>query len=156
MQSLPCSAKIENMDPNAQPNTRLVSDDRNTRQILKTQTRVLKFSKSLTPNVRIIYKTRISKLKRGVHHARVWRTWDLKVNKLAFHQLTRKSHLQSMDAWILRKRFPEGVKRRSPFMASDDRIPRKQTLNMAKVISYLKKSSLKVGLHSPRHDHEST
>jgi len=39
-------------------------------------------------------------------------------------------------------------------MASDDRIPRKPTLNMAKAISYLKKSSLKVGLHSSRYDHE--
>jgi len=51
-------------------------------------------------------------------------------------------------------RFQEGVKRRSLFMAGDDRTPRKLTLNMAKAISYLKKSSLKVGLHSSRHDHE--
>ena len=38
--------------------------------------------------------------KRGVHYARVWRTWDLEVNKLVFHQLTQGSCLQSMDAWI--------------------------------------------------------
>ena len=38
--------------------------------------------------------------KRRIHHTRVWRTWDLEVNKLAFHQLTRGSYLQSMDAWI--------------------------------------------------------
>ena len=35
-----------------------------------------------------------------VHHACVWGTWDLEVNKLVFHQLTQESHLQSMDAWI--------------------------------------------------------
>jgi len=42
---------------------------------------------------------------RRVHHARVWRTWDLEVNKLTFHQLTQGSHLQSMDAWILSRLF---------------------------------------------------
>ena len=116
----------------------------------------LKFSKSWTPNARLAYKTRVSKLKYEVHHARVWRTWDLKVNKLAFHQLTRKARLQSMDAWISRKRFQVEIKRQSLFMADDDRASRKPSLIMAKTISYLKKNSLEGGHHSSRYGHEST
>jgi len=41
-------------------------------------------------------------------------------------------------------------------MIGDDKATRKQSFIMAKVISYLKKSSLKGGHHPSRHDHEST
>jgi len=73
----------------------------------------LKFSKSWTQTQASYTKLVFQVLKREVHHARVWRTWDLdlEVNKLAFHQLTRKARWQSMDAWISRKRFHEEIKR---------------------------------------------
>ena len=82
------------------------------------------------------------------------------------YQLTRGSRLQSMDAWISSRlsklqerdfqKFQEEIKRQSLFITGDDRASRKQSLIMAKVISYLKKSSLEVGHHPSRHGHEST
>jgi len=64
----------------------------------------LKFSKSRTQTWASHTKLfQVSKC--GVHRTRVWRTWDLDFedNKHAFHQVTWKARLQSMDAWISKK-----------------------------------------------------
>jgi len=108
---------------------------------LKSQTRVLKFfqvknskRESYTWDLRLRLQdaefttVAFEGLKR-------WKVWDSEVNKLAFHQLTWGSRLQSMDTWISKwlsnlqerdlQKFQEEIKRQSLFIIGDDKTSRK-------------------------------